>query len=521
MFRENRSSISHWEPNMGIKKDRIFVAWIALALIGSGCTGPTISAPTSTTDNATAAPATVASILAVPSTPTTAPKPTATSIPLPTITLKPGENYFSLDGKQSFIFSRNITGAYDPEFSDFEKFLEYARAAGDRVVRLQIDNLGLGFRNDGTVDETWAQKWDRIFDLAVEKRLDIIPEFGVWLWWNTDGLWKDNPLNTLNGGPAKTSGELFKKNSDTQKLWLGFVKKLTERWQSRKNIVAWEMFSEINLAMGSTYGNALDFVEPASAVIRGADPQKRPVTVSFADVVSVWPNVNQSKAVDFLEVHPYPVDGKLDRYIVNMVGQRIRDLHRPVLIGESGLTGISPDPFTHQPNAHYGVEHAIWAAIVSGAMNGRALWDQDSYAIYWSGVSDSDKQKFITEYSKTEVPAVNFVKDVDFAGFLPLAVTLPAGTKIWGAAVGNGKTVLGWFRDAFCEPPDWKLQPMLSKQSVTVTVPGTAANWRVDFYDTATGTKLINSITVKRNGGTITFSLPDFKDDIAFKMYAQ
>ena len=62
---------------------------------------------------------------------------------------------------------------------------------------------------------------------------------------------------------------------------------------------------------------------------------------------------------------------------------------------------------------------------------------------------------------------------------------------------------------------------MLSKQSVTVTVPGTAANWWVDFYDTATGTKLINSITVKRNGSTITILLPDFKDDIAFKMYAQ
>ena len=502
---------------MKIIKDRIFVAWIAFCLTLSGCTGAQTVAPTST--------ATLASTLmptpTITSTSTTTPFPTATPIPFPMLALKPGDFYFSVDGKQSFIFSRNITGAYSTDFSDFEKFLDYAQAAGDRVVRLQIDNLGLGFTNNGTMDETLARKWDRVFDMASAKGLDIIPAFGVWLWWNPDGLWKDNPLNLVNGGPAKSPAELFKRNSDTQKLWLGYVQKLVERWQPRKNIVAWEIFSEINLATGSSNLNALDFVEPAAAVIREADPQQRPITVSVADVVSVWSSVNQSKSIDFLEVHPYPVDGKLDRYIVDLVGQRIRDFHKPVLIGESGLTGISPDPFTHQPNAHYGIEHAIWAAIVSGAMNGRALWDQDSYAIYWNGVSDADKLKFIEDYSKTEAPAENFVKDVDFAGFLPLTVNLPAGTKVWGAAVGNEKSALGWFRDAYCEPPDWNLQAAVSGQTITLTIPGSATNWEIDFYNTKTGTDIVSSTMVTRKGDKVTIALPDFTDDIAFKMYIQ
>ena len=56
---------------------------------------------------------------------------------------------------------------------------------------------------------------------------------------------------------------------------------------------------------------------------------------------------------------------------------------------------------------------------------------------------------------------------------------------------------------------------------MTITVPGTVANWRVDFYDTKTGTKILSSASVTRQGNTVTISLPDFQDDIAFKLYAQ
>jgi hypothetical protein len=79
--------------------------------------------------------------------------------------------------------------------------------------------------------------------------------------------------------------------------------------------------------------------------------------------------------------------------------------------------------------------------------------------------------------------------------------------------------VLGWFRDAKCEPPDWDLQPVISKQNVTLTVPGISAEWKVDFYNTKTGTDIIQSITATRKGNAITISLPDFIDDIAFKLY--
>jgi hypothetical protein len=115
-----------------------------------------------------------------------------------------------------------------------------------------------------------------------------------------------------------------------------------------------------------------------------------------------------------------------------------------------------------------------------------------------------------------EVPAVRFIKGVDYSNFKPLDAQYSA--SIFGAAIGNEKSVIGWFRDAKCEPPDWNLLPLVSKQSVTLTIPGTSANWKVDFYNTKTGTDIIQSATVSRKGGKITISIPDFKDDLAFKM---
>jgi hypothetical protein len=87
--------------------------------------------------------------------------------------------------------------------------------------------------------------------------------------------------------------------------------------------------------------------------------------------------------------------------------------------------------------------------------------------------------------------------------------------------VGNGTSAIGWFRDANCIPPNWPLAGVIAGQKVMISVPGTAANWQVDFYNTSNGTHLIESITVSQKGNVVTVPLPDFEDDIAFKMFVK
>jgi hypothetical protein len=79
--------------------------------------------------------------------------------------------------------------------------------------------------------------------------------------------------------------------------------------------------------------------------------------------------------------------------------------------------------------------------------------------------------------------------------------------------------ILGWYRDSGSEPPDWNLKSLVSKQTVKITVTGTATEWRVNFYNTNTGTDIISSNLVTRKGDQVTITLPDFTNDIASKLF--
>ena len=500
--------------------DLFLITLVSLCLVLSSCTSNPTLAPTSS-------PASIPTLVSSNTT-----TPTVTPVPLPALSLQPGDFYFSVDGTQGMVFSRNPTGRTQ---EDFNLALDWARQGGSKLLRI---HLTAGWEGNpwstttGTVNETWAKNWDHFFDQAEADGIWIMPVFGVWFDWNNGtpdfagSYWHSNPFNQANGGPFKEPGELFQPDSPAQKAWMIWVRTLVERWQGRKNIAAWEIFSEINIASGEPGKTdakgavaepmAEEFTNKVAAMIRTADTNHRPVTLSLAvaaPFTDEWAKFYENNTLDFIEIHPY--SAQLDRELVSDVHETLSRYNKPVMIGESGLWEKS----AIAPNAWNGVKHAIWAGMVSGAMNARALWGNDGYSFF-----ESDRAlalQFMELYKTAELPAVNFAKGVDFAGFKPLMVSYSPGPKIWGAAVGSDKMVLGWFRDAACEPLEWNLQTVISKQTVTLTVPGTAANWRVDFYDTKTGTIIIGSTSVTRQGGTISVPLPDFQDDIVFKIMAQ
>jgi hypothetical protein len=460
------------------------------------------------------------------SVPTKVQTPTATPIPLPEITLKPGEMYFRVNGKPAFVFSRNLAGLTP---RDYEQLVASAQQHGTLVVRVGVDNqsmsvpsFGYGFTNKGEIVEEWSDNWEHFFEVAEAKGIYVMPFFTGWFNWNSelDG-WDHNPFNVANGGPAKDGTEFLKQDSPTQTLYLKWFKEVISRWQKHENILAWEVASEINLIPGASEQDGIYFVERSAAVIQEADPHHRPVTVSlggFPEWREVWwLDLYRSDAIAFTNIHPYPPSGHLDTEIIRQSRMLLEEYGKPVLNGESGLNAAEPNreegKITVAKNADLGIKHAVWAGTVSGAMNGRALFWEDSYGIYFPALGGT----FLSKYKDVELPAANFMKDMDMTGFVPLTSN-PSG-KIVGAALGNETMVIGWFRDAGCEPPDWPLQPLISGQSVIVIVPGSAQEWIVDFYDTQTGTDVISSATVTRQGDRITITLPDFTDDIAFKMY--
>jgi hypothetical protein len=445
--------------------------------------------------------------------PTRMPTRPPTPIPLPRLSLVPDEFYFRLDDQPSFVFSRNIAGSQE---SNFGPFLEWASDGGSRTARVLLSVLGAGFTTSGGVDEVWARKWERIFDRAEMEGIYVLPILNgqdLWDTKNPEMGWLSNPFNAANGGPTQDPLELYQAGSETQELWLGWMEALVERWSGRRNILAWEILGEVNCSPAAE-ADGIALINRAASRIRAIDPG-RLLTASRCES-GTWPNFYTQADIDFVQVHPYPTTGQLDRNILQLVRQVRSTYQKPVLIGESGLHFVRPDfdegKITVAENAERGVRHAIWAGIVSGAMNGRALWWEDSVGIYFPELG----MPWMEQYSTMELPAVHFVQDVDFTGFAPLTST--SSPVVWGAAVGNESMVLGWFRDAASEPPDWNLQLIPAGKTVTITVPGKAANWQVDFYDTNTGTTILSSTSVTRQGSTVTVTLPEFQDDIAFKM---
>lgn len=448
--------------------------------------------------------------------PTVIPTPTITPIPLPEFSLSPGQLYFNVNGQPGLYYSRNVAAFFN---EDYGTELDWSVYGGTRVIRFGLVNLvGMGgypYTSTGQLNESVIRNFESLLDDAAAHGIYVIFWLTGWGQWNTTDTtdWANNPFNAANGGPTQRPSDVFKEGTPSNKMWLEFVSRLVTRWQDRKNILAWDVLGEANLIQGITEQQGIAFVEQMAQVVHAADTHKRPITASLGDV-GTWGNFYKSGSIDFVQTHPYPTT--LDRAIVEKVHQYIAFYHKPVQIGESGLNWEAPDKgVTTYPNAHIGIEHAIWAGVVSGAMNSRALFWEDGFGIYFPTM----RTTFLNQYAEAELPAARFTHTVNFTDFAPLTVHYPSGTKVWGTAVGNEKSAIGWFRDAQSEPPDWNLLPNISNQKISLEVPGSAKNWQVDFYDTKTGNVLSGSTLLTRKGNLITVSLPDFTDDIAFKLY--
>lgn len=428
-------------------------------------------------------------------------------------TLPPGEFYFRVDGTPRFLLGRNPTGW---QVSQFEPLLRWAHDSGEKMVRIHLTAGMPPHGASGQVDETWARNWENVFDLAAANGLYVLPVFGVWADWNdgSGGIgyhrWEKNGYNAALGGPARTPAELL---GDTacRRQWLGWMGALVRRWSDRPEIIGWEVFSELDLLSGATEEAAVGFMTSAAGVVRAADPKHRPVTASQAGT-GEWPKLLASAAIDLVEVHPYAnlprYKGELSALILDCVRQRLSRYGKPVLIGECGLESGAPQgTLATSPKAAVEINHALWAAMVSGAANGRMLWYEDGYDQY-SGLD------LRTAYKDASAPAARFAAGVDFTGFKPVAAQLTGGLR--GAALGNAKCLIGWFKDARCVPPDWPMQ-RLEGQSVTLAVTGAAATWRVEFYDPRSGA-MTGTAAVLPEGDKLNVPLPAFEDSIALKL---
>ena len=209
----------------------------------------------------------------------------------PVFELRQGERYFRVDGVPTFLLGRNPVGT-NPEA--FAEHFRNAAAADERLMRIHFTYSPAGERA-GEIHPDMLKAWDAVLDGADQRRLGVLPVFGIWSDWN-DGsrgetwhLWGKNPFNATLNGPAKRTGELLE-DTPCRRLWLVRLETLVKRWAPRRCIVGWEIFSEVDLITGATEERGVEFATRAAAVVRASDPACRPTTVSQAGV-NAWPRL--------------------------------------------------------------------------------------------------------------------------------------------------------------------------------------------------------------------------------------
>jgi len=436
----------------------------------------------------------------------------------PLLSLEPGARYFATGGVQAPLLMRNVSA---PSVAAFSPLFQAASEAGTSVVRLQLtQGFGyetLGISSSGGVRASWATSWDAVFDEAERQGLGIVVVFTLWGDWN-DGTpalgWSHfdaNPLSYARGGPASSPADLFA-DTEAQRAWLGWLSTLVARWSSRPNVVAWEIFSEVDLASGATEASATAFVEKAHQVVRDIDPW-RPAFASTSDLPLIsgqpWRTLWDSPGNDIASIHPYAAD--LDRVATERARTVWQLTSKPVLVGESGLDAAPPEGMTlsSAPGAGVGLQHAIWAELVSGAASARALYWEDGYAVYYPGTG----LPLVTLQQQLEREPARWLAGKSFGGRVPVA--LSGEPSLFGAAMADAASVSGWARDDRLAPPEWS-GPPLARALVQVPLPPEApdAAWAVVLTSTQDGST--TQVEGHSSEGVLSFEVEGPFESFAF-----
>lgn len=409
----------------------------------------------------------------------------------PWVTLDAGSTYFAIDGNARPLFLRNITAS---SASDFGPMFKTAKAAGTDVARLQLTQ-GFGYENlgitqAGKVAPGFDTNWTRVIESAQATRLGVIPVFGIWGDWNSgdpDLGWSHfdaNPLNAALGGPASNPADLFAAGP-TQDAWLGWLAQLVQAFAPYSAVVAWEVFSELDLATGSSESLASDFFERAAQVIRDNDPLERPVFASTSDLPLIsgapWQQFWQSAHNSIISLHTY--DGNLDATVIDRVKAVRASSAKPILLAESGLDAASPlgNTLSSAPRAQVGLDHAIWAELFSGSASARALYWEDGYAAYFPETGMS----FVRAHDELESVAAVWVNELDFSQLTQTEVLVDGALAV---TLASTEVVVGWLRAQEEASPDWPAVALGALHLEIVTKPGApAGEWDVEWLEPHSG----------------------------------
>lgn len=326
------------------------------------------------------------------------------------------------------------------ENMDIPDYFEKMAKAGmnwSRVWMNHWDNKNLDWVMNqkmppGTLSLEVAKRWDAIVEAAEKNGIYFqmtLQHHGQYSS-RVNSNWDENPWNKKNGGWLTTADEFFS-NPRAIALTRARYRYIIARWGYSPNIMAWELFNEVEHTDAIHRKNVSEVVAWHRAMadfLRQQDPYRRLITTSSdLQIVGIW------EGMDFYQPHAYPNDP------VPATQFAARKLNAPLFLGE-----IGPGDGLDTEDGRF-LRRALWSSLVSETGGAAQYWA-------WDVVDRKDLYRLFS-------PASEFVKQSGLLSRRNL-IALTAGVETNARGPLSFAPAGGWTRakqTEFTVPPSGEI----------------------------------------------------------------
>jgi hypothetical protein len=420
-----------------------------------------------------------------------------------------GENLAWYDGRGTF--------AYDDWFAKLA-------AEGANYVRLWMPSWAFGLEwirreNGAIVSNTLGDYTDRL-DRAwqLDTVLEAAERHGIRVMLclqnhgpfslDANSQWADNPYNAANGGPLADPVDFFD-DPAARALFKRRLRYVVARWGYATNLLAWELWNEVNLAASTFLPEVQAWHEEMARELQALDPWDHMITTSVSlgeEESPLW----QLPEIAFTQSHTYNVPFLLDTgYLLTTLLERVRVEGKPALIGETGADWRGPAETLATDPSHIGFHDGLWVGVLAGTFGTGMSW-------WWDNVIDP--QELYPHFGAVArfVEGVAF-DEQGFTGTRPRAVA--TGRRLTAYALVGDPITLAWVKNlAHHFAPEGHPGDFVPVEGATLTLEGLADGaWTARWIETRTGDELRRDAADAANGA-LTLAVPSFVGDVALRL---
>ncbi len=420
--------------------------------------------------------------------------------------------YFSFaDGSFYYPLGQNV--GWDSD-ENYKKIFAAMGSTGQNWSRVWMSNWSFGlewkemgfFRGLGNYNLVNAERLDRLMDLAAQNGiyLQLVFDFHGAFSSKVNPEWMNNPYNRANGGLLNKADD-FWTDSKARELYKRRLRYIVARWGYSPNIMAWEFFNEINFSDNFEPEKETAWLKDMSAWLKSIDPHQHMITTSYYDYYNK--KTYELPTIDYTQYHAYQ---KRVVKTMQVVVERFRSFNKPFFFAEFG--GNSADGVDDADKKGIFLHAGLWSQAMQPTGGNAMPWwwnthiaPNDLYyhwkalAQYLDGVDRRNKDWQTVREEWVIQRRLGLDEKLIFQG------------------LQSSDLMLGWIADSRSfQAADGGSVKDWSSIQFKVDVPKDGF-FAVEYWDTIKGT-VVDRKELRSREGRLYLTLPDFKNDIAFKV---